>query len=97
MARFKGTAGNPHDGASRVGILLVNHGSPDATGAELVAAAKAANAHEFILDLPNAYDTEVGQSGGDFSTASEHTSFARVQPGVEVKPERGVESDEPAE
>lgn len=31
MGRFKGTAGNPHDGASRVGILLVNHGSPDDT------------------------------------------------------------------
>jgi ferrochelatase len=31
MSRFKGTSGNPHDGASRVGVLLVNHGSPDGT------------------------------------------------------------------
>jgi ferrochelatase len=31
MGRFKGTVGNPHDGASRVGVLIVNHGSPDGT------------------------------------------------------------------
>ena len=31
MSRFKGLDGNPHDGASRVGVLLVNHGSPDDT------------------------------------------------------------------
>lgn len=31
MGRYKGTNGNPHDGASRVGVLLVNHGSPDGT------------------------------------------------------------------
>jgi ferrochelatase len=31
MSRFKGTVGNPHDGASRVGVLIVNHGSPDGT------------------------------------------------------------------
>jgi ferrochelatase len=29
--RYKGTTGNPHDGRSRVGVLLVNHGSPDGT------------------------------------------------------------------
>jgi ferrochelatase len=31
MGRYKGIAGNPHDGQSRVGVLLVNHGSPEAT------------------------------------------------------------------
>jgi len=36
MARFKGTTGNPHDGASRVGVLLVNHGSPDGTDVKSV-------------------------------------------------------------
>jgi ferrochelatase len=28
---YKGTTGNPHDGRSRIGVLLVNNGSPDAT------------------------------------------------------------------
>ena len=31
MSRYKGVTGNPHDGQSRVGVLLVNHGSPEAT------------------------------------------------------------------
>ncbi len=36
---------------------------PDATDAEIVAAAQAANAHEFIQDLPEGYDTHVGENG----------------------------------
>jgi ABC-type multidrug transport system fused ATPase/permease subunit len=39
------------------------YGKPDATDDELVSAAKAANAHEFITELPNGYDTEVGERG----------------------------------
>jgi ABC-type multidrug transport system fused ATPase/permease subunit len=39
------------------------YGKPDATDEELVAAASAANAHEFIVDLPDGYDTEVGERG----------------------------------
>ncbi len=42
-------------------ILL---GKPDATEEEVVAAAKAAHAHEFIMDLSKGYDTELGPSGG---------------------------------
>ena len=39
------------------------YGKPDATRHELVAAAKAANAHDFITELPEAYDTEIGERG----------------------------------
>ena len=41
----------------------LRYGRPDATEAEIVAAAKAANAHDFILDLTNGYDTDIGQRG----------------------------------
>jgi ABC-type multidrug transport system fused ATPase/permease subunit len=39
------------------------YGKPDATREELVQAAKAANAHEFITQLPEGYDTEIGERG----------------------------------
>jgi len=39
------------------------YGKPDATEAELFAAAEAAYAHEFILSLPEGYDTEIGERG----------------------------------
>ncbi|CAN0289073.1 unnamed protein product, partial [Ectocarpus sp. 12 AP-2014] len=41
----------------------VAHGKPDATDEEIVAAAKAANAHDFIKSFPNAYATDVGTGG----------------------------------
>jgi len=41
----------------------IAYGKPDATEDEIVAAAKAANAHDFISRLPEGYDTEVGQRG----------------------------------
>ncbi len=44
----------------RNNILL---GKPDATEAEVIAAAKAAHAHAFIMDLSDGYDTELGPSG----------------------------------
>ena len=39
------------------------YGKPDATQDELIQAAKAANAHEFIIQLPEGYDTEIGERG----------------------------------
>ena len=42
-------------------------GKPDATDAEIVDAAKQAHAHGFIRRLPQGYDTEIGESGGNLS------------------------------
>jgi len=41
----------------------LRYGRPEASGDELIAAARAANAHDFILDLPAGYATRVGQNG----------------------------------
>jgi ATP-binding cassette subfamily B protein len=41
----------------------LRYGRPGATDAEIEAAARAANAHEFIAALPNGYDTDIGQRG----------------------------------
>ncbi len=42
-------------------------GSPDASEERIVNAAKIAQAHNFIMDLAEGYDTEVGESGGNLS------------------------------
>ncbi|MEP3048895.1 MAG: ABC transporter ATP-binding protein [Roseibium sp.] len=42
-------------------------GWPEATQEQIEAAAKSANAHEFIEDLPNGYDTSAGESGNNLS------------------------------
>ena len=42
----------------------LRYGKPDATFDELIGAARAANAHEFIIKLPDGYDTHVGEDGG---------------------------------
>jgi len=41
----------------------IRYGHPDATMDQVTAAARAANAHEFIVKLPNGYDTKVGERG----------------------------------
>lgn len=41
----------------------LRYGRPEATEAEIVAAAKAAHAHDFICGLPHGYDTDIGQRG----------------------------------
>ncbi len=45
----------------------IRYGSPDASEDEVVAAAKAAQAHEFIQAMPQGYDTLVDQRGTNFS------------------------------
>ncbi len=45
----------------------IRYGRPDATDDEVVAAAKAAQAHEFILDLEAGYDTHVEERGVNLS------------------------------
>lgn len=42
-------------------------GNENATEEEMIAAAKYAQAHQFIMELPNGYDTYVEQGGGNFS------------------------------
>ncbi|EJC66673.1 ABC-type multidrug transport system, ATPase and permease component [Rhizobium leguminosarum bv. viciae WSM1455] len=41
----------------------LRYGRPDASDDELEAAARAANAHDFIIALPHGYDTDIGQRG----------------------------------
>src|SRR5207249_4612247 len=47
------------------GTILNNirYGKPDAVMEEVEAAARAANAHDFICELPNGYETEIGERG----------------------------------
>ncbi|MFM8927447.1 MAG: ABC transporter ATP-binding protein [Rhodoluna sp.] len=54
-------------------------GKPDATKSEIEAAAKAVGAHEFILSLPDGYDTDVNKRGGRVSAGQRQLiSFARA-------------------
>ena len=52
------------EGSVQDNISLSN---PDATSEEIVAAAKVACAHEFIMSLPNGYATSVGERGSSLS------------------------------
>lgn len=45
----------------------IRYGRPDATREDIVTAAKAANAHEFISAMPEGYDTELGERGVQLS------------------------------
>jgi ABC-type multidrug transport system fused ATPase/permease subunit len=57
----------------------IRFGNPDATDEQVIAAAKQANAHEFILALPNGYDTEVGERGVKLSGGQkQRLSIARA-------------------
>ncbi len=57
----------------------IAYGRPDATRAEIVAAARAANAHEFILRLPQGYDSLVGERGQGLSGGErQRISIARA-------------------
>ncbi len=45
----------------------IAYGKPDATRGEIVRAAQAANAHHFIQELPQGYDTVIGEQGATLS------------------------------
>jgi ATP-binding cassette subfamily B protein len=64
----------------------IRYGRPDATDEEVIAAAKAAQAHDFISQFPNGYDSEVGQRGVNLSGGQkQRIAIARallVQPTV---------------
>ncbi len=60
----------------KMNILM---GNPHATDEEVIQAAKAANAHDFIMELPNGYDTKVGERGVKLSGGQkQRVAIARV-------------------
>lgn len=57
----------------------IRYGRPDATREEVIEAAKNANAHDFIMSLPNGYETDIGQRGIKLSGGQkQRLSIARV-------------------
>ncbi len=57
----------------------IAYGRPDATREEIIAAARAARAHEFILRMPNGYDSLVGERGQFLSGGErQRVSIARA-------------------
>ncbi len=81
-----------HSLRSQIGIVLQDNilfsdsvkenilmGRPDATDEQVIEAAKAANAHDFIMGLPNGYDTKVGERGVKLSGGQkQRVAIARV-------------------
>ncbi|MFC5467697.1 ABC transporter ATP-binding protein [Cohnella suwonensis] len=77
---------------SQIGIVLqdtfifsgtirdnIRYGRPDASDAEVEAAARSVRAHDFIVDLPGGYDTEVEERGNALSVGQRQLiSFARA-------------------
>ena len=81
-----------HSLRSQIGLVLQDNilfsdsvkenilmGKPGASDEEVIAAAKAANAHEFIMDLPDGYNTKVGERGVKLSGGQkQRVAIARV-------------------
>ena len=79
--RFAHSSGRQQDVYLFVGTVFDNirYGKPDATREEVIEAAKNANAHEFIMSLPNGYETDIGQRGIKLSGGQkQRLSIARV-------------------
>ncbi|HEY8590906.1 MAG TPA: ATP-binding cassette domain-containing protein, partial [Naasia sp.] len=76
-------------------------GKPEASRAEIVAAARAVGAHEFIESLPHGYDTDVNKRGGRVSAGQRQLlSFARAflaDPAVLILDEATASLDIPSE
>lgn len=76
-------------------------GRPEATRDEIIAAAKAVGAHQFIDDLPDGYDTDVNKRGGRVSAGQRQLiSFARAflaDPSVLILDEATASLDIPSE
>lgn len=57
----------------------IRYGKPDATDEEVIRAAKSANAHEFIMNMPDNYNTDIGQRGVKLSGGQkQRLSIARA-------------------
>lgn len=57
----------------------ISYGKPDATDEEIMAAAKKAYAHSFIMRMPKGYDTEIEENGGNLSAGQKQLlCIARV-------------------
>ena len=57
----------------------IRYGRPDATDEEIILAARRANAHDFIMELPDGYHTDIGQRGVKLSGGQkQRLSIARV-------------------
>jgi ATP-binding cassette subfamily B protein len=81
-----------HDLRSQIGVVLqdtflfngtiaenIRYARPEATLEEIMAAAKAANAHDFIVQKPDGYDTPVGERGQSLSGGErQRISIARA-------------------